>query len=883
MSARRSSPPERVTQVVVGHANPDFDAYAAMVAATKLYPGAKAIYLGSQNANVREFHNLHEDFLDFADLKTLDLDAITRVVMVDTRDPGRIGELSPLVDRSGVDVVVYDHHPHAEGDITGAEDHSIAVGASTSILVHEIRDRGIAVTPLEASVLLLGIHEDTGSLTYLSTTPYDAEAVAFLLSADADLEVVNQFLGRALSAEQRVLLDALVSTLEIWNVHGQQVAVGHARTSEYVDSASVLAHYICEDLGYRIAIAVIDMPERLQVVGRSRVSEVDIAAVIARLGGGGHPQAASAALRDTTIPDVLERLRSALDAEVPPPLRARDIMTAPVRWVTPATLMGEAGRLMARWGHGGLPVLEDDALVGLVTRKDVDKAARHGLEHAPVKGFMARDPITVGEEVDLDSLQRLLVRTGIGRVPVMRDDVLVGIVTRKDLLRAEHGDAYLDRGIAHERTQASRAFMASFDELLPEAVRHAVRALGALAAEDGLRAHLVGGFVRDMMLGRRNLDVDIVIEGDGLVFAERAAARFGWPVRSHRRFGTAVLSLGRGLHVDVTSARTEYYTRPGALPTVERSSLRQDLFRRDFSINAMAACITPDCFGAIADPFGGLDDLRRGVVRTLHSLSFVEDPTRVLRAARFEVRYGFAIDASTEALLRRAVDLTMLDEVSGARIRKELLDILAEDRVTEILERLHCLGALGVLLPEGVEAKPALADVSLVASGLPALSGHFTREPRRSAALSVALGARGTRATVERWARRLRLGREYTEAIMPLVERGARLAARLRDRRRMRDSRLFFLLEALPSETVVYLWSTGNALARARIEHFLADLAKVRPEVTGNDLVALGLEPGPGFSAILSQARADRLDGRAIGREAELANLRRLAARARQA
>ncbi len=883
MSARRSSPPETVTQVVVGHANPDFDAYAAMVAATKLYAGAKAIYLGSQNANVREFHNLHEDFLEFADLKTLDMKAITSVVMVDTRDPGRIGELSSVVERPDVDVVVYDHHPRAEGDIADADDHSLAVGASTSILVHEIQDRGVAVTPLEASVLLLGIHEDTGSLTYLSTTPYDAEAVAFLMSVGADLEVVNQFLGRALSPEQRQLLDALVSELEIWDVHGQQVAVGHASTAEYVDSASVLAHYICEDLGYRIAIAVIDMPGRLHVVGRSRVSEVDIAAVIGRLGGGGHPQAASAALRDTTIPEVLKRLRAALEAEVPPPLLARDIMTAPVRSVTPAMLMGEAGRLMARWGHGGLPVLEDDHLVGLVTRKDVDKAARHGLEHAPVKGFMARDPITVGEDVDLDALQRLLVRTGIGRVPVMRDGDLVGIVTRKDLLRAEHGDAYLDRGIAHERTQAARTFMSSFEALLPEPVRDAVRALGTLASEDGLRAHLVGGFVRDMMLGRQNLDVDIVIEGDGLAFAERAAARFGWPVRSHRRFGTAVLVLGRGLHVDVTSARTEYYTRPGALPTVERSSLRQDLFRRDFSINAMAACITPECFGAIADPFGGLDDLNRGIVRTLHSLSFVEDPTRVLRAARFEVRYGFAIDSSTEALLRQAVDLAMIDEVSGARVRGELLDILAEDRVALILGRLESLGALQALLPEGVEPRAVLADVASVVEGVVALAGRVTREPRRSVALAVALGALGSRPTVERWARRLRLGREYTDALAPLVERGARLGARLRDRRKMRDSRLFFLLEPMPTETIVYLWSTGDARARSRIEHFLDDLAQIRPEVTGDDLVALGLEPGPGFSAILSQARADRLDGRAVGREAELANLRRLAVRVRQA
>ncbi len=167
-----------------------------------------------------------------------------------------------------------------------------------------------------------------------------------------------------------------------------------------------------------------------------------------------------------------------------------------------------------------------------------------------------------------------------------------------------------------------------------------LEALGRLADERGERAHAVGGFVRDMLLGRANFDVDVVVEGDGVAFAEAYGHQHGVPVKIHRRFGTAVLVLSKEFHIDVTSARSEYYVRPGALPTVERSSLRQDLFRRDFTINAMAACLEPSRFGAIADPFGGLRDLESGVVRVLHGLSFIDDPTRILRAARFEERYG---------------------------------------------------------------------------------------------------------------------------------------------------------------------------------------------------------------------------------------------------
>ncbi len=284
-------------QIVVGHANPDFDAYASTVAATRLFPGTRGVFLGSQNPNVRAFHNLHEAFFDFVDLKGLDFDAISRVVMVDTRDPDRVGELGAVVRREGVDVVIYDHHPRQLGDFEGADDRSVAVGATTSILVTELRQRGVALTPLEASVMLLGIHEDTGSLTYPSTTSYDAEAAAWLMASGADLDVLNQFLARTLDPDQRALLGQLTASLEVWDVNGQQIAVGVATSDEYVDSAGVLSHYVVEDLGYRVALAIVCMPDRTQVVARSRMSEVDVGAAMARLGGGGHHQAASAGFR----------------------------------------------------------------------------------------------------------------------------------------------------------------------------------------------------------------------------------------------------------------------------------------------------------------------------------------------------------------------------------------------------------------------------------------------------------------------------------------------------------------------------------------------------------------------------------------------------------
>ncbi len=866
-------------RIVVGHANPDFDAYAATVAATRLFEGAKGVFLGTQNANVRAFHNLHEDFVPFVDLRGLDLSEVDSVIMVDTRDAGRIGEIGSLVARADVEVIVYDHHPPQEGDVSGVEDRSADVGATTSILVHELRARGIVPTPLEASLFLLGIHEDTGSLTYPTATAYDADAAAWLMATGADLEVLNQFLARALEPEQQRLLEQLESSLEVWDVHGQPVAVGTALADEYVDSASVLTHHVVEDLGHRVAIAVVSMPDRTQIVARSRLAEVDVGAAMALIGGGGHAQAASAGFRELPPAEALRAVRTALEQVVHPPLTAADIMSAPVRTVTPETSMRDAAELMGKWGHGGLPVEEAGKLVGLVTRKDVDKALRHRLGHAPVKGFMGGDVVTVARGTDLTELERLLGTRGIGRVPVMDNGHMIGIITRKDVLRAQHGESYVGGAPQRSDEEARRAFLASVDTLLPPQVRDTLRRLGQIAEECGVRAHVVGGFVRDMLLGRENLDIDVVVEGDGIAFGERAAATLGARVTAHRRFGTAVLVLSRDFRIDIASSRSEYYTRPGALPTVERSTLRQDLLRRDFTINAMAACVDASCFGAIADPFGGLGDLKDGTIRVLHALSFVEDPTRVLRAARFEVRYGFALDEHSEALARQAVELDLLDEVSGARVREELYDLLDEAEPVRVLKRVDELGALAPMLPPGGSSASAIAAAESALAGVARLEESVLRLPDRRTALIAALSTSGRRDGVDRWLRHMRIGKAYAQVALSIAS-AAGVERALADKRGMRDSRLARMLEGFAPEAVAVLWARGDDLARERVEHYALEVAAVRPSVTGRDLIEMGAPPGAAFSAILARARDDRLDGRVAGREAELANLRRLAVKA---
>lgn len=866
-------------RLVVGHANPDFDAYAATVAAARLFDGAYGVFLGSQNANVREFHNMHHEFLPFTDLKGLELEAVTEIVMVDTRDPARIGELGPVVRRPGVRVIVYDHHPAQADDIVPAEDRSMDVGATTSILVHEIMRAGVELTPLEASLFALGIHEDTGSLTFPGSTAFDAEALAWLMSAGADTDVLNRFLARTLDPGQRDLLAQLESSLRIWDIHGQSVAVGVATTGEYVDSAGVLTHHVVEDLGYRVAFGVVTMPERTQIVARSRVPEVDVGAVMARLGGGGHPQAASAGFRTLSEEDALARVREALLAEVRPPLRAVDVMSAPVRTIGPDSSMEDAGVVMSRWGHGGLPVEEDGRLVGMVTRKDVDKAVRHRLDHAPVRGFMGRDVITVARDTPLTELERLMAGRGIGRIPVLSGGRMVGIVTRKDVLRAQHGDSYLDHRVVGGHPAATAAFLGGVRRLLPGEVTDLLERVGRIAEESGLRAHVVGGFVRDMLIGVRNLDIDIVVEGDGIALAKHVGADLGAKVDVHERFGTAVVVASPELHIDFASSRSEYYTKPGALPTVEPSTLRQDLFRRDFTINAMAACVDPSCFGSIADPFGGLSDLESRTVRVLHAISFVDDPTRVLRAVRFETRYDFRLDEHSEQLARRAVQMGLLAEVPGTRLRQELLSLIDEPLPVLAFERLHEIGALAWVLPRGADPVRALADLRSCEVSWQVLSGR-PGAPSLTDVLVTALASMGTRRGCELWIGHLRIGRQRALAARSLASGVAAVLRLLEAEREPRASRIHDALARFPAPALYVLHARTGEKGRRRIELYIRELMQVRMAVDGRDLLAMGATPGEAFSAILARARDDRLDGRAVGRDAELRNLRRLAVKA---
>jgi tRNA nucleotidyltransferase (CCA-adding enzyme) len=378
-----------------------------------------------------------------------------------------------------------------------------------------------------------------------------------------------------------------------------------------------------------------------------------------------------------------------------------------------------------------------------------------------------------------------------------------------------------------------------------------------LPALEGLPpAYLVGGAVRDLLRGAAAVDLDIAIEGDARSVARALAERLSGVVREHERFGTATVRAG-DLVFDLATTRRETYDEPGALPRVRGAALDEDLSRRDFSINAMAVGLTGDDLGHLYDPCGGLPDLEEGTVRVLHERSFLDDPTRLLRAVRYEVRLGFHMDAVTEALARAAAAANAPRTVSGARIRDELMDLLGEAQAPAGVRRMHELGLDRALHPAlGVEPE-LVASASLGAAAIGA---------DRALAALAALCA-GAPRRLERWLADLHLTAAERDAVARAARRGPVLAAELRARDHQ-PSQLRVLLEAEP------LLSLALALAMGApsepILRWVTELRQVRLDITGEDLLAAGVPEGPALGRALDETLNRKLDGLVSGSEEEL-------------
>ncbi len=874
-------------EVITTHINADFDALACMLAAKKLYPEAILVFPGSQEGSLRDFFVRSTIYVFEAErMKNVDLDRINRLILVDTRQKSRIGKFAQIVKRPTVDIHIYDHHPPSSDDIKGSVEVVKEVGSAITLMLEVLRERDIDITSDEATVMMLGIYEDTGSLTFSSTTEDDFHAAAYLLSQGASLNMISDMVTKELTAEQVFLLNDLIQSATNYTIGGIDVVIATASADQYVGDIAILVHKLKDMENLDVLFALVRMEDRVHMIGRSRIEEVNVAEILLEFGGGGHATAASATVKDLTLIQCAEKLVKVLQGTVKLGKFAKDLMTSPVKTIQDERRLSEAGDLLTRYNINVLPVMRGRKLAGLISRQVIEKASFHGLGDRPVKEYMSTEFSVVDMTTPLTNVQRLIVGNNQRFLPVMEGGELLGAITRTDVLRAIQEDL-VGRSDSpfplevHKLYARKKMITKLMQERLPSRVQDILREFGRVGEDLSCPVYAVGGFVRDLLLRDHNLDVDIVVEGDGIRFAEYFAERHPCKIRINRRFGTAALRFSNNLKVDIATARLEYYDFPAALPTVELSSIKNDLYRRDFTINTLAIKLNGEEFGELVDFFGAQRDIKEKVIRVLHNLSFVEDPTRVLRAIRFEQRFGFQLDKQTQNLIKNAVKMGFLDRLSGRRIFTELVLIFNEEDPIPILRRmseLDLLKSIHTKIPWEKESENLLEAIKNVISwyDLLFLEGECEKWQvyfyglMDSLAEEEALDVCQRLSFSEKNKEKIRNGR--TEAEETLRE----IVRRLDSRRRIRRSAMYELLEPLSTEAKLFMMAkTTKKETKQWISLFFTTLRGLKPLLKGRDLIRLGVRPGPIMKEILADLLRARLDRRIRTRDDEVDYVKR--------
>ena len=856
--------------IITSHINADFDSLASMVAAKKLYPDAEIVFPGSQEKNLRDFIEVFHP-VKIKRIKDIDLSRVEKLVIVDTKIPGRIGPFAELLANKKIKIHIYDHHPFTKGDIRGELEKIENVGATATIFTEILKNRKLHPTPFEATILALGIYEETGCLLFPSTTERDLLAAAYLLKRGANLNIASSFLKMELSMEEFDILNELVQSAKEVVTHGIRIKIAKASREHYLGDAAHLAHRMMDMEDIDAVIILIEMEGKIVMVARSRVPELDVSKVMNEFGGGGHPTAASSTIKESSLEVIEEKLTDIINMNIKPGKVASDIMTRPVIHIQWDISVKEAESMMTRYGVNVLPVLKEDQYAGLISREIIEKALFHGFGKSRAMDFSTPDAITVDPQTPIRKIETLMIEQNQRFMPVVEHGKIVGAITRTDLLRTLYEEFLrrrkIEETITREKPTIGRNLSSWFKEKFPPEIHNLLRFSGEVAEELGFNAYLVGGSVRDLLRGEENLDLDIVIEGDGIAFARAFGEKLHAKVRTHQKFGTAQIFADR-TKLDVATARTEYYESPASLPKVETSSIKKDLYRRDFTINTLAVKLNLRDFGLLIDFFGGQRDLREKSIRVLHNLSFVEDPTRAFRAIRFAERFGFKISKHTENLIKSTIEMNLFSMLSGPRLYEELRLSFHETEPAKTLKKLSDYGLLKVIHPNLAFTEELEATLRSMQETLSWFNLLFLEEkPDKGIFYLMSLLSGLKDADMKAAVERLSPPPRIRDIILRGIPQAKNILRRFPVNDPVEVHKIFSNLEL---EIVLFLMALSkDRKIQKVISHYLTELRNIKTILTGDDLKGMGIQPGPVYSKILRKLLEEKLRGLVKTREDE--------------
>jgi tRNA nucleotidyltransferase (CCA-adding enzyme) len=700
---RYYSQKELVLQVVILGEGADLDALSSAYGITLLYDDTYILLPNSLTTSVRFIlkrykHKFKNKLIKLEDIKNLE-----KIFLVDTNNVSILEKKYPKLLNKKIKIEIFDHHPKITQFGKNFILHIDSVGAATTLVIEEIQKKGTKIDSKDATILAFGLYEDTGSFTYNMTTERDFYAGAFLIKNGADLNLVRYLIEEKIDEDKIRIIEQLIENIHILYVQDKKIIITSAYYDKYVPDISSSFHIIKPFEEADAVFAVINLRGKITIIARSKTKKIHTGKILSIFGGGGHYAAASANIKGLTTNEIIKILEEILLKQSYSELKIEKIMSRDILIKNKSSKIRDIKDEIKKYP---LIIIVDENQIfeGIVLQKVIKDALKHGLEDSPLENFLIDNIITLTPEMSVIEAEELLIKYSQEYFPVVKKGYPVGLISRIQILKSVHGSIFeTEKDIFISRTKVIPKYVdyrKKLERYLPSEILEELRFIGKIAKKIGYRVYLVGGIVRDIVMKRKNLDIDLIVEGDAIALVREYAKRRNLPFSVFEEFMTANVKLPNGIKLDFATARKETYERPGSYPKVEKASLKEDLYRRDFTINTLAIEITEDKFGVLIDYFKGLRDIKDKTIRILHQLSFVEDPIRILRALRFAGRFGFKLGKTTEKLLKFAVDQNLLLTAPTGRINLEFNLTFNEEKVVDIIFLMNKYKVLHQLIPE---------------------------------------------------------------------------------------------------------------------------------------------------------------------------------------
>ncbi|UUV18486.1 CBS domain-containing protein [Fusobacteria bacterium ZRK30] len=843
-------------EIITCHIYADLDALSSMVLIKKLYPNGILVFPGHIGKSVKAFVNLYQNFLQVKKIKDIQMDKVSKLIVVDTSKKNRIGLFEQLLEKEDVEVVIYDHHKISENDIKNRRIIRKNYGSNTTNILEVLLDADpdIEFDEIEATLGLMGIYEDTGNFSFDSTTPKDLEMASYLLQNNGDLSKVNEYVQKGLEKEQLEIFIELIENSEFIDIDGEVAQLTYYKSNDFIFGMDELINKIQYLEKSSLCVILCGNDKRISIVGRSS-NKINVAEILKDYKVGGHEYAVSGVIRDQNMEKLYEDIKRRIKSVIKPSKKSIDIMNTPVKTILRDTKIKLAYKIMYRMGYGGLPIVEDGKIVGIITRNSVDKALNHGFSNAPVSAYMTSEVVTADIDLSVEELKALVVEKGIGRVPIVDGEGrILGIVTRTDILKSIYSKNPVRRA---KKLKFESEIRNDIEEVVPEELLKLLKVIEAVSKKRDEKVFLVGGIVRDLILGINNKDIDIVVEGDGIKFALELKEMLGAKkVRIHEKFKTAVVVVHDDLKLDIASSRLEYYEYPTSLPVVEYGNIRDDMYRRDFSINAMALEIDSYNFGKLIDFYSGYDDLANKKIRILHNLSFIEDPTRIIRAFRFAARYGFELEKDTEIFLKNAIDDGFLKKISWPRVKQELEILFSDKNLTRgmgFLNKYNVFKEINSNIEYDLEMKKNIEKIESLEELL-----NFVNIKKWLLVFLIIL-ENLEKKELDLVFKKFNFSNKFIEK----YDYGILIREKILDKldSANKNSDIYNALKNISMEiiTLIYIQNRKEKI-KIKIENYIYNLSKIKPLIRGEDLLKNGDVPGVEFKEKLNTYFMKQLD-----------------------